>query len=315
MKRVLTVLIPFLFVCVQCLSVKITLFMDTDTFIKRAKDIVIAKCISLPEDGSGKIGLSPVQVEILTVLKGDKKPGELKIVTIYPMAPGKTYMLTSLGGSAHGTDFLALPELSVVPIPSNFELEQLKGKSLKEQVQRVFSRRLYEVEWVLEPLLREKVLLDKGLQDRADDLYTSSKPVMISRIHTTSAEDYLGNGIIFLDLKPKKMEWSLQSDRDKTGYFYFTEPGTNKFVWEFSPSEHSEINELNGKILQARFYGKYSPGGKAAFVKKWGYNTVTVQAGQVILARHIDAPSMVYIIKLEGQEKERLFIEYSVIRD
>lgn len=313
MKRVLSVLIPFLFVCVQCLAVKITLFMDTDTFVKRAKDIVIAKCTSPPEIPAR--GLSPAHVEVLMVLKGDKKPGKLKIATIYPMVSGKTYMLTSLGGSAQGTDFLALPELSVVPIPSDFELGKLKGKSLKEQVQRVFSRRLYEVERALETLLREKALLDKGLRDREDELYTSSKPVMINRIHTTSAGDHLRKGIIFLDRKPWKMEWSLQSDRDKTGYFYFAEPGTNKFVWEFSPSEHSEIDELNGKILKARFYGKYSPGGKAAFGKKWGYNTVTVQVGQVILARHIDAPSMVYVIKLERQEKERFFIEYSVICD
>ena len=68
-------------------AIPITLFMDSDTFIQRAKDIVVAECVSVQKQEVVEDGLQPVNVKIVKVLKGDKKAGDFKIATIYRMKP------------------------------------------------------------------------------------------------------------------------------------------------------------------------------------------------------------------------------------
>jgi hypothetical protein len=123
-----------------CAAIPITLFVDTPTFVERSRDIVIAKCVR-PDVGQGTYldNLHPAEVEVLAVLKGDKKPGRLRIATVYNLEAGKTYFLASGGGSAYGTGFLAIAERSVVQLPAKFRLDGLKGKKLTEQVQAVFT--------------------------------------------------------------------------------------------------------------------------------------------------------------------------------
>jgi hypothetical protein len=156
-----------------CHAIKVTLFTDTGTFVRRAKDIVIAKCLGpVPEGGKYAEGLYPVDVEVVSILKAArkegkggfaKKPGKGKIATIYPMTAGKTYLLTSLGGSAYGTDFLAIPELAVVELPPHFRLGALKGKTVVEQVRIIFSARRQEIARQRRLLEQEKKLLDKAV--------------------------------------------------------------------------------------------------------------------------------------------------------
>jgi len=144
--------VGMLLLCSICLGVSgviISPFRDTDAFVERAKDIVVAECTSIPAmppQVARVDGLYVVEVNILKVLKGNRKPGPLRIVTIYPMDRNITYMLCSLGGNALGTDFLAIPELSVVPLPRTFRIGELEGKAPKEQVHHILSRRLYELE-------------------------------------------------------------------------------------------------------------------------------------------------------------------------
>jgi hypothetical protein len=88
-------------------------------------------------------------------------------------------MLYNLGGNALGTDLLALDELSVVPLPSTFKLDDLAGRDLKEQVQYLFSRRLFELECELAPLLKEKEVLERAVSDREYGWYESDGPVKI----------------------------------------------------------------------------------------------------------------------------------------
>ena len=164
MKLMVASLTVFLLTPLLCQAVPITIFTDTDTFVQRAQDIVIAKCLGpVPAGGQYDDGLYPVDVQVVSVLKGAKKAGKAKIATIYPMEAGKTYLLTSLGGSAHGTDFLAIPELSVVELPSNFRLDDLKGKKVAEQVQAVLAARRQENERQQRLLEVEKKLLDKAV--------------------------------------------------------------------------------------------------------------------------------------------------------
>ena len=164
MKMLVPSLALLLLVTAEAQAITITLFTDTDTFVQRARDIVIAKCTGPVPDGRNyEDGLYPVDVQIVTVLKGAKKPGKATIATIYPMEAGKIYLLTSLGGSAYGTDFLAVPELAVVELPHNFRLDDLKGRKVGEQVQAVFAARRQEIERQQRLLEEQKKLLDKAV--------------------------------------------------------------------------------------------------------------------------------------------------------
>ncbi len=119
MKAICVFLTVSLMACSNAFAIPIGLFTDTDAYIDRARDIVLAKCVSVPEKPAAFIdGLYPVEVEVLKTLKGDRNPGPLKIGTVYLMKPGGSYLLANSGGSAFGSDFLALPELSVVPLPT-----------------------------------------------------------------------------------------------------------------------------------------------------------------------------------------------------
>jgi hypothetical protein len=149
-------------------AIKIAPFTDADTFVQRAQDIVIAKCLGpVPDGDKYDDGLYPVDVQVVSVLKGVKNKsiplGKAKIATIYLMEAGKTYLLTNFGGSAFGTEFLAVPELSVVELPPGFRLEDQGGKSVVEQVQAVFAARRREIERQQRSLEAEKRVLDRAV--------------------------------------------------------------------------------------------------------------------------------------------------------
>jgi hypothetical protein len=168
MKMLIPALPLLLLVTGEARAIKITAFTNTDTFVERANDIVIAKCLGpVPDGRQYDDGLYPVDVQVLAVVKGPKNKsmelGKAKIATIYPMEAGKTYLLTSMGGSAYGTGFLAVAELSVIEVPANLRLSDLKGKTATEQVQAVFAGRRQEVERQQRLLEDEKRLLDKAV--------------------------------------------------------------------------------------------------------------------------------------------------------
>lgn len=324
MKRILAAVAVVLACSASCYAMKITLFSGTDRFVTRAKDIVIARCPPLPKERPRHIrdgvveepyenGLRPVDVQVLTVIKGERKPGALKIATPYAVKPGGTYMLTSTGGLAFGTDFLTTGQLSVVPLPGGFDLERLGGKTTKEQVQWAFSRRLFELERELAPMLEEQSLLERGLQDRADDLYEIDRGVELGEI-TRARTTEEGRWMRYLELGGTKLMWS-HTAPGKSGGFYFCEIGSHKPLWEFAPSPHPWIEGFQGKPLRVRFYGRYTPGRKSAF--RWtGPFAVDVHVGEAILARTVDDPSTVYVIRAESQEaaREMLHVKYAVIR-
>jgi hypothetical protein len=166
-KMLVPSLTLLLLVTGEAQAIKITGFIDIDTFVSRAKDIVIAKCLGpVPDGRSFDDGFYPVDVQVVSVIKGAKKLGKAKIATIYPMEAGKTYLLTSLGGSAFGTDLLAVPELSVVELPPSFRLDDLEGKRVSEQVQALFAARRQENERQQRLLKVEMKLLDKAVSKK-----------------------------------------------------------------------------------------------------------------------------------------------------
>ena len=312
MKTNLVLLTIAMLVCAVTHAVPITLFSDADTYVKRAKDIVIAKCVSVPKQGSRgyEDGLHAVTVDVLMVLKGEKEKGRLTVGTIYAMKPGETYLLSSLGGSALGTDFLALPQLSVVPIPSDFDLAVLKGKNVKQQVHSVFARHLHQIEQQLAPLLEKQGLLRKALQDRVDDLYESKGDVRINDIRRVATRKK--GSTIYLEFTSGKLQWS-QSSPGKSGYLYFRGLSPENPKWEFAASDHADIKAFDGMPLKAKFYGEFSPSRD----RRLGLSSsgaINVEVGQVVLARNVQEPTTIYILKIESHEQvEAMTVNYTVL--
>lgn len=300
MKINMSAVIFLLAYCHPVLAIMVTPFINTPTYVERAKDIVIAKCISVPGpimDG----GLYDVQ--IIKVLKGDKKTGAYKVFAVEMMKKGTTYLLANSGGRVGDTDFLATAEMSVVPVASFIDLEKLQRKGLINQLHTIFSGRLFEVHRQLAPLLAEKELLDKGLVDRTDNLFVGTMPAQIQDLHRTNAKEYKQGEVTHLKFGPKQMEWSRQSD--KKGYLYFQEPQTQMPKWEFAFLQEKEFEALKVKQLKLRFNGMYTPG--------YG-QSITVSEGQIIAARHTDEPTIAYIMKLDRQEGDVLSASYCIVR-
>ena len=317
MRRVGVLTVALALTSLAASAVKITLFSDTDTFIERAREIIIAQCVSLPQEEGRESDLQPAEVNILRVLKGSRTSGDCRVATLYPMQPGTTYMLYSLGGSVLGTDFLALPELSVVPLPSTLNIHELEGKDLKEQVHYIFSRRLFELERQLAPLLEEKELLQKAVSDRPYEWYECNGPVKtrpIAEGRTQTGETHL----IWLDVEGRKLQWS-HSSPGKSGFFYFEKMGVSWTpYWESSPCDVNRIEDLVGKPLKARFYGMYTPGrADTALGSTGGLQAIDVNVGQVLLARTVDDPNKILIIQVmaQKQDEEQMSARYAFIEN
>jgi hypothetical protein len=135
-------------------------FEDTRVQVEKAKDIVIAECLSEPGPGP-RAGIAPYEAKVVAVIKGERKVGRLDLLSD-GLKRGRTYMLTNLGDYYGKINFATNGELAAVELPADFDLGSLKGKSPVEQVQAVFDARRSWVEGELEKLEVEKRLLDKS---------------------------------------------------------------------------------------------------------------------------------------------------------
>ena len=141
-------------------------FEDTASQVERAKDIVIAECLS--EIGPGpRTGVAPCEAKIVTVIKGDRKVGKLTLLTD-GLKRGRTYMLINFGDYYGKFDFATNGDLAAVELPPEFDLGAIKGKAPLEQVQAVFDARRAWVEAGLEKLGLEKELLDKATPKKVE---------------------------------------------------------------------------------------------------------------------------------------------------
>lgn len=303
------------FAATDAQAIPITLFTDVETYLERAKEIIIARCIEVPEDGgiSAVDGFYPVTVDVVANLKGNRDLVHLKIGTIYPMQQGKTYLMTNTGGEAFGSNFLSLGELTVVSIPEGFDLDSLKGKPLKEQVELVFARNLYEVERELDPLLAKERMLRQALKDRRDDLFESKGPIRLPEIKELETKS-IGSSV-FLELPCGRLDWSHASP-GRSGYFYFNPPAPRHPQWEFAAIDRDveDLKALDGKPLKAKFYGSLSPSRDKRLGQAFG-GAIQVEVGQIILARYTTAPKTICLLELVSQgTAETLRVKYAVLK-
>jgi hypothetical protein len=118
-------------------------------------EVLIAKCISMPTNGPGievehfkpptvVVGddFHPVEVEVVRMLKGDAHSGRRIIGAHYPMVPGRNYLLYRYGDDGGGPDVFAALYYMVMEVPPSFDLAQLEGKPLREQIMLIYQQSL-----------------------------------------------------------------------------------------------------------------------------------------------------------------------------
>jgi hypothetical protein len=122
MSRLLPGLLFLLAPTIAC-AVPVFPPMDTPTFVAKSTDILIVRCINPDVLGGGKEdGLTLVEVEVVVVIKGDRKTGKARLATIgQPMEAGKRYLMASFGGDVFDTGFLAQSDQAVVELPADFD--------------------------------------------------------------------------------------------------------------------------------------------------------------------------------------------------
>src|SRR6266545_3710928 len=161
MTRSLVPAAALLLLALPAAALPIVPFTDTKTFAEKATDVLVVECVNA-DAPSGPNGVTPVQVDVQKVLKGDRKMGKTKLATLgQPMEKGRKYLMASFGGNALDSGFLAQADLAVVEIPASFDLKALDGKTVAEQMQLVFDARREQVRLLLIQLEREKALLEK----------------------------------------------------------------------------------------------------------------------------------------------------------
>jgi hypothetical protein len=139
--------------------------MDTPTFVVKSTDLLVVRCLTPDVKGGPKNdGLTLIEVEILVVLKGERKVGNAKLATIgQRMEKGQRYLLASFGGSAFDTGFLAQSDQAVVELPPDFDLKSpdFVTDKLQYRVQRIFDTRRAQVNRLILQLQQEKAVLDR----------------------------------------------------------------------------------------------------------------------------------------------------------
>ena len=170
MTRLLTVL-SLLLVPGVAWAVPVLPPMDTPTFVAKAKDTLVVRCINPDVLGGGKNdGLTLVEVEVIVVVKGDRKTGKTRLGTIgQPVEAGKRYLMASFGGDVFDTGFLAQSDQAVTELPADFDLKSLTRKTAVQQVQAIFDARRAQVERMLQQLQREKKTLDHTVRKPTAD--------------------------------------------------------------------------------------------------------------------------------------------------
>jgi hypothetical protein len=164
MSRLLAVIL-FVLVPTMAWAIPVVPTMDTPTFVVKATDLLVVECLNRDVKGGGKNdGLTLIEVEVLMVLKGERKVGKAKLATIgQRMEKGRRYLLASFGGSAFDTGFLAQSDQAVVELPPEFDLKSpdFASDKLQYRVQRIFDARRAQVNRLILQLQQEKAVLDR----------------------------------------------------------------------------------------------------------------------------------------------------------
>ena len=135
MKKTILIILLFLLTGFATFGVFISEFRGRDDLIEISPDIIVAKCTSTygmkPSDKRLLIsdGVIPSDVEVLSVLKGNTKPGPAQLQSQYWPYAGQQFAV--FGWYSDGA-YSAVESYRIVPLSRYFSLGTLSGKTLGE---------------------------------------------------------------------------------------------------------------------------------------------------------------------------------------
>jgi hypothetical protein len=140
-------------------------FTSWEDISRKSPDIIIARCAVTTPDGPIGNGMVWTDIEVLSVLKGDTKPGTARMVSQYVPRQGERFlMFSTYQSNEHYRAYDATETYRVVPLGRYFLTNGLTGKTLDEQIQFVFRHRLEELSRELKDGAEEKKRLEEALK-------------------------------------------------------------------------------------------------------------------------------------------------------
>lgn len=163
MKRIIAILLFACLVCLPCFAIKSMMFNSIDQYIKRADGIWIVKTVR-------RTGQDPeigplYQVKVLQTLKGDSNERILTVCSVSRrLISGDRYLVFGFNKDSTKEVWIDNGNISPVPIPMSFSLNELEGKSLKDKISAVLAARHAELGRLIEKYKEEKNALEQGLK-------------------------------------------------------------------------------------------------------------------------------------------------------
>jgi len=140
-------------------------FTSWDDISKKSPDIIIARCTATAPDGPIGNGMVWSDIEVVSVLKGDTKPGMARMVSQHAPRQGERFLMFSTYQSNDlYKAYNAAETYRVVPLGRNFLTNELSGKALDEQIKLVLRHRLEELTRELQQGAVEKKRLEEALK-------------------------------------------------------------------------------------------------------------------------------------------------------
>jgi hypothetical protein len=143
-------------------------FKSWDALTAESPDIVIAKCTSTLTSEKPSIiidGWIPSEIEVVSVLKGDTKPGPAHMMSTYWPYPGQQFLLFGY----HRNDpkfphYSVNEDYRVILLNHYFQTNMLPSGTLEEKIRWVLQNRLHDLNEDLEKGQKEKKRLEEGLE-------------------------------------------------------------------------------------------------------------------------------------------------------
>jgi hypothetical protein len=144
-------------------------FASWDDLTEKTPDIIVGRCIATEDMMAPKPtiifgNVVNSDIEVISVLKGDTKPGLSHLASLYRPYRGE-YFLAFAEHFTYQTNsgYEANEEYRVIPISPYFRRNELNGKPLKEQIQLVLQVRLEDLNKELAHDTEEKMRVVAGL--------------------------------------------------------------------------------------------------------------------------------------------------------
>lgn len=120
-------------------------FKSWDLLVAESPDIVIARCTTTPDFAPPGVTPKPTwtfgsatcsDVQVITVLKGNTKPGLSQLDSFFKPHQGEMFVVFGTFTTYQSNSWYnAIENYRVMPLDENFNLNSLRGKTLDEQIQ------------------------------------------------------------------------------------------------------------------------------------------------------------------------------------